>query len=58
MNLIQIMPEQAVEMIKKGEHKKLWWKNNGSTIVNSLGWKFPTVENLLTTTWFVMEDDK
>lgn len=58
MNLIQITPEQAIEKIKQGEHKSLWWKGDRSTIVNSSGYKFPTVENLLTTTWFAMEDDK
>lgn len=58
MNLIQIKPEQAIEMIKQGEHKSLWWKISESTIVNNSGYKFPIVEKLLSTTWFVMEGDK
>ncbi|MCD1025819.1 hypothetical protein [Enterococcus sp. SMC-9] len=58
MNLIQIKPEQAIEMIKQGEHKKLWWKIGESNIVNNIGYQFPIVEKLLTTTWFVMEDTK
>lgn len=58
MNLIQIKPEQAIEKIKQGEHKSLWWKIGESAIVNNISCQFPIVEKLLTTTWFVTEDDK
>lgn len=56
MNLNKISSEEAIEMIKQGEHRKLWWKISGGTIGNYLNYKFPPVEKLLETTWYVMED--
>lgn len=55
MNLKQITPEEAIEVIKQGKINDLWWKLDTNTVVNNRGYQAPRADELHKKTWFIEE---
>ncbi|MFC0278121.1 hypothetical protein ACFFH2_15715 [Enterococcus devriesei] len=58
MYLKSITPQKVLEIFGKDkeEHSKLWWKGDGGTICNRVGYLFPRANEVVNYEWFIEED--
>ncbi|MGG5373555.1 hypothetical protein [Enterococcus sp. AZ196] len=60
MKLVPVTTQKAIELISQGEdgYSQLWWSVSAGTIGNYVDYKFPTIERIFKTEWFIEEDSE